>query len=212
MATRLFNGRVQVLTMGPGEGAMSSAKRARWIWRDWICPVGEIHLSEREKEFAARIRGQGDARARAQGGGEPQQGLGRECAGELARRLTRRATLVRSSAEPGEPSLPGVEATVTAHQPRSLRGAGAGPPGGSARRRAAPCGGGAWHTEIVIFGGFISPRQTGYLHQVNLFTGGPPCGLRERLRSLRAGDAPHLVRRSTCTAQMLDADSADTAI
>ena len=33
---------------------------------------------------------------------------------------------------------------------------------------------------IVIFGGFISPRQTGYLHQSNLFTGGDPCGMRHR--------------------------------
>jgi hypothetical protein len=29
-----------------------------------------------------------------------------------------------------------------------------------------------------VFGGFISPRQTGYPQQVNLFTGGEPCGRR----------------------------------
>ena len=33
---------------------------------------------------------------------------------------------------------------------------------------------------IVLFGGFISPRQTGYPHQVNVFTGGTPCGWRVR--------------------------------
>jgi ADP-heptose:LPS heptosyltransferase len=31
---------------------------------------------------------------------------------------------------------------------------------------------------IVLFGGFISPEQTGYAEHVNLFTGGEPCGQR----------------------------------
>lgn len=31
---------------------------------------------------------------------------------------------------------------------------------------------------VVIYGGFISPEQTGYKGQVNLFTGGAPCGSR----------------------------------
>jgi ADP-heptose:LPS heptosyltransferase len=33
---------------------------------------------------------------------------------------------------------------------------------------------------IVIFGGYISPAQTGYAHHVNLFSGGTPCGRRKR--------------------------------
>lgn len=31
---------------------------------------------------------------------------------------------------------------------------------------------------VVIFGGYISPRQTGYASQTSLFTGGEPCGAR----------------------------------
>lgn len=31
---------------------------------------------------------------------------------------------------------------------------------------------------VVIFGGYISPRQTGYNMHRNLFTGGEPCGMR----------------------------------
>jgi hypothetical protein len=31
---------------------------------------------------------------------------------------------------------------------------------------------------VVIFGGFISPRQTGYKMHRNIFTGGEPCGMR----------------------------------
>lgn len=31
---------------------------------------------------------------------------------------------------------------------------------------------------VVIFGGYISPVQTGYPEQINLFTGGEPCGWR----------------------------------
>jgi ADP-heptose:LPS heptosyltransferase len=32
---------------------------------------------------------------------------------------------------------------------------------------------------IVIYGGFISPDQTGYDLHINLFTGGTPCGSRK---------------------------------
>lgn len=31
---------------------------------------------------------------------------------------------------------------------------------------------------VVIFGGYVSPAQTGYAAQMNLFTGGQPCGRR----------------------------------
>ena len=31
---------------------------------------------------------------------------------------------------------------------------------------------------VVIFGGYISPKQTGYSTQENIFTGGEPCGMR----------------------------------
>lgn len=37
----------------------------------------------------------------------------------------------------------------------------------------------AVHTgAVVIFGGYISPAQTGYADHVNIFTGGEPCGMR----------------------------------
>lgn len=39
---------------------------------------------------------------------------------------------------------------------------------------------------VVIFGGFISPNQTGYADQVNLFTGGEPCGWRKPCAHCRA--------------------------
>lgn len=33
-----------------------------------------------------------------------------------------------------------------------------------------------WTPAVVIFGGFISPKQTGYQEHRNIFTGGEPCG------------------------------------
>ncbi|HEX7455694.1 MAG TPA: glycosyltransferase family 9 protein, partial [Gallionella sp.] len=35
---------------------------------------------------------------------------------------------------------------------------------------------------VVIFGGFISPQQTGYATQRNLTAGGKPCGMRQPCR------------------------------
>ena len=32
---------------------------------------------------------------------------------------------------------------------------------------------------VVIYGGYISPEQTGYTLHHNLFTGGVPCGMRQ---------------------------------
>ncbi len=39
---------------------------------------------------------------------------------------------------------------------------------------------------VVIFGGYISPVQTGYPEHVNLFTGGEPCGWRKPCAHCRA--------------------------
>src|SRR5215211_7286282 len=47
-----FKGRVQTLTNGPGRRPYVEREAAgRWHWRDWICPVGEIHLDERERSY-----------------------------------------------------------------------------------------------------------------------------------------------------------------
>jgi hypothetical protein len=47
---------------------------------------------------------------------------------------------------------------------------------------------------VVIFGGFIAPRHTGYAAHVNLFTGGEACGMRLPCDHCRDGDGEDLAR------------------
>ena len=42
---------------------------------------------------------------------------------------------------------------------------------------------------VVIYGGFISPKQTGYDMHINLFTGTEPCGSRKSCEHCRASMA-----------------------
>jgi hypothetical protein len=112
---------------------------------------------------------------------------------ELARQLEPGRPPVAQFAEPGRRRSPGVEAILTP----SFRAAARcwrGPSGGAARKAGLHHAAAALGTPtIVIFGGFISPRQTGYPHQVNLFTA---ARLRHApLRALRAGHAAHRDRR-----------------
>jgi ADP-heptose:LPS heptosyltransferase len=49
---------------------------------------------------------------------------------------------------------------------------------------------------IVIYGGYISPQQTGYNLHENIFTGGEPCGMRIPCRHCEkamASIAPEMV-------------------
>lgn len=178
-----FKGRVQVLTNGPGRRPYVETETAqRWVWRDWICPVGEIHLGERERLFAAGYAGRVILEPALKAEASPNKDWGRLRWAELARQLSRQGHRVAQFAGPGMACLPGVELIRTA----SFREACAVLacarltvlPEGGLHHAAAALG----TPTIVIFGGYISPRQTGYAHQVNLFTGGTPCGMRERCR------------------------------
>lgn len=213
MAPRAFKGRIQVLTNGPGRRPYVERETAtRWIWRDWICPVGEIHLSEREKAFASRFAGRVLLEPRLKAAASPNKDWGWIRWTELARQLARQGQVVAQFAEPGEAVLPGVEAIRTA----SFREACAVLaqvrlavlPEGGLHHAAAALG----TPSIVIFGGFISPRQTGYLHQVNLFTGGTPCGMRKRCSHCERAMRRIAIEDVVAKAQMLAAATADASL
>ena len=131
---------------------------------------------------------------------------------ELARQLGRDGHIVAQFAEPGATTLPGVEAI----RAPSFRAACA----VLARARLAVLPEGGLHhaaaamgtPSIVIFGGFISPRQTGYLHQVNLFTGGTPCGMRHRCRHCELAMRRIPIDEVLAKARMLAAATADAAL
>jgi hypothetical protein len=176
-----FEGRVQVVVNGPGRRPyIARETAARWFWRDWICPVGEIHLDEKERAFAARHAGKVIVEPELKSEASRNKDWGRERWVALARALSQKGHAVAQFATPGSAPLPGVETIRTAtfrHACAVLaRARLAVLPEGGLHHAAAALG----TPTVVLFGGYISPRQTGYAHQLNLFTGGTPCGMRAR--------------------------------
>jgi ADP-heptose:LPS heptosyltransferase len=170
----------QEITNGPGVRPYIAAKTDRqWFWRDWECPRGEIYFSEDEIGFAAALPApvvviEPNNKPKA----SPNKDWGRE-------RWTRLALLLRDEGLPatqlGPPGTQVIDRAKIIHTP-SFRHACA----VLARARVAVLPEGGLHhaaaaigvPAVVLFGGFISPKQTGYQGQVSLFTGGTPCGMR----------------------------------
>jgi len=173
-----FEGRVQVVVNGPGRRPYIERETARrWHWRDWICPVGEIHLGAPERAFAAAHAGKVILEPRLKPEASRNKDWGEARWARLARALAREGHAVAQFGPPGG-GLPGVETIATASFRLACavlsRARLAVLPEGGLHHAAAAFG----TPTIVIFGGYISPRQTGYPHQLNLFTGERPCGMR----------------------------------
>ncbi len=174
-------GAVQLHTSAPGRRPYIERETSRrWLWRDWVCPVGEIHLGVAEQSFGGAGRGLVIVEPRLKDGASPNKQWGRSRWAQLVAALRRDGHRVAQLGAPGTLLLPGAELIAT----RSFREACALVaqarlailPEGGLHHAAAALGTPA----IVLFGGFISPRQTGYAHQLNLFTGDAPCGMRSR--------------------------------
>ena len=176
-------GPAQDLASFPGHRPYIAGKRAdRWLWRDWVCPVGEIHLSPAERAYAAPYAGRVLLEPNLKPGASPNKDWGLPRWQALADALARAGQRVVQFAPPGAAPLRGVEPIVAP----SFRAACA----VLAQARLAVLPEGGLHhaaaalgtPSIVLFGGFISPAQTGYPHQANMFTGGTPCGMRRPCR------------------------------
>ena len=176
-----WSGPALTTTNGPGCRPYIARETARrWFWREWVCPVGEIRLTAAERAFGARHAARIVVEPTLSGKASPNKQWGRRRWKLLATLLARHGHRVSQVGPGGTPLLPGAEWIETA----SFREACA--VLGAARLAILPEGGlhhaaGALGVpSIVLFGGFISPRQTGYAHQLNVFTGGDPCGWRVR--------------------------------
>lgn len=176
-------GVAQVLASGPGLRPYIARETAtRWVWRDWVCPVGEIHLTAGERAFATPFAGRVLLEPNLKPGASPNKDWGWTRWQGLADALARQGQRVAQLAPPGARLLAGVDPIRTP----SFRAACA----VLAQARLAVLPEGGLHhaaaalgtPSIVIFGGYISPAQTGYPHQANLFTGGTPCGMRRPCR------------------------------
>ena len=176
-----FRGKAQTLVDGPGRrGYIERKTRNGWIWREWICPVGEIYLSERERAFGAAFGQRVILEPNLKQSASPNKQWGWARWAELANLLLAEGYPVAQMGTAKARRLKGVEFIVTKNFREACAVLAATRlaivPEGALHHAAATFG----TATIVIFGGYISPLQTGYPHQLNLFTGGKPCGNRAR--------------------------------
>lgn len=167
------------LTNGPGLRPYIAVKTERqWHWRDFDCPVGEIHFHDYERNFAAGFDRLVVIEPTLKSKASPNKDWGRERWMVLAALLRREGVEPVQLGSKGTQVLPGarlIETPSFRHGCAVLsRARLAILPEGGLHHAAAALG----IPAVVIFGGFISPKQTGYASQRNLFTGGAPCGMR----------------------------------
>lgn len=167
-----------------GHRLYGEVKGNRWVFRDFACPPGEVFLTREEKAFAlSRLWGPDPVAII-----EPRVKAIGACAGanktwplpryqELASRLLaatgcRPAQLVPKGAKPLLVDVDTIE-TPTFRHALAVLGLAAlyiGPEGGLHHGAAA-----MGTPAVVIFGGFNTPRSTGYAWHENIAVG-EPCG------------------------------------
>jgi ADP-heptose:LPS heptosyltransferase len=167
------------LVNGPGlRPYIESKNELRWTWREWECPVAEIKFTEPEIAFARSFCDLVVIEPHIKQKASPNKDWGRE-------RWCSLIGLLRSNGlEPvqlgplGTQVLPGARLIMTPGFRYACavlaKAKVAILPEGGLHHAAAALG----VPSIVIFGGYIGPKQTGYTSQVNLFTGGEACGMR----------------------------------
>lgn len=167
------------LVNGPGVRPYIAAKsQTRWSWREWECPVGEIYFSDSELAAAATFPAAVVIEPNNKQKASPNKDWGRERWQRLADLMARKGIEPVQLGPAGTQVLRGSRLVPTP----SVRIAAVAL---SVARAVVLPEGGLHHTaaalgvpSVVIFGGYISPRQTGYATQTNLFTGGTACGMR----------------------------------
>ena len=192
---RLF--KPQYLVNGPGVRPYIATKSPdRWGWREWECPVGEIYFSADELAFAMECSPGVVIEPNNKQKASPNKDWGFERWRELALLMIGAGIRPWQIGPNGARVLPGARMICT---PTFRLGC-------AVLAKAKACvlpEGGLHHAAaalgvpaIVIFGGFISPKQTGYATQTNLFTGGAPCGMRipcEHCAEAMAAITPRMV-------------------
>jgi ADP-heptose:LPS heptosyltransferase len=154
----------------------SGKSSKKWTWTEYKPPVGEIFLLDEEKEFGES--GLVIIEPNTKEGASPNKDWGWDRWREFVVRLNKLGIDPVQLGPPKTNVVSGARLIVT----ETFRQACA----VLSKARAAVLHEGALHhaaavfgiPSIVIFGGYISPKQTGYDSQVNLFTGGEPCGMR----------------------------------
>lgn len=154
----------------------------RWTWRAFKPEPGELILTHAEREKAAANAGRVIVEPNLKARASPNKDWGWARWSKLVFLLAEQGVRVSQLWDGQAPLLAGVDAITTT----SYREAAAVVstsrasilPEGGLHHAAAAFG----RPSIVLFGGFISPEQTGYAMHRNLFTGGEPCGMRTPCR------------------------------
>jgi ADP-heptose:LPS heptosyltransferase len=146
--------------------------KERWVWRKFVPTPAELVFTPEELAWAKRGRDAIVLEPSLKTNASPNKRWGKWT--QLVEAL-RGHRLVQF---PGDKILPGVEVIETPsirHAAAVMSGAqGAVLHEGGLHHAAAAVG----LRAVVLFGGYISPQQTGYKLHANLFTGGYACGMR----------------------------------
>lgn len=151
--------------------------RERYAWNDWRCEPGEIYLTDAEKALARHCAGAIVIEPNLKHGATINKDWGFARWQALVGKLKGQYELVQLGA-PGVTELKGVRRIVT-YSPREASGYLAGAraavlPEGGMHHAAAALG----IPAVVIFGGYIGPKTTGYAMHRNIFTARYACGIR----------------------------------
>lgn len=172
-------GDVKYLKNGPGHRPYIAEKHtSHWKWKEWECPVGEIYLTEQEQAFAAKFDPGIIIEPAIKQKASPNKDWGRARWERLVELLRPLGLPISQIGSDGTQVVAGAKLIQT---PSFRAGCAV-----LARARVAVLPEGGLHhaaaalgvKAVVIFGGYISPKQTGYAMHTNLFTGGEPCGMR----------------------------------
>ena len=150
----------------------------RWTWTDYKPPIGELYFQPDEKALAARYKLDVVIEPNIKGRASPNKAWPIDRWRRLVE-LMRADGIVPVQLGPrGTRTLAGVKLIDTTHFRRACAVL-------SRARAAVVHEGGLHHAAaavnvraVVIYGGYISPQQTGYDLHTNIFTGGEPCGMR----------------------------------
>jgi ADP-heptose:LPS heptosyltransferase len=169
-------GAVQIRNHGGCRPYIAEKRDDRWVWRDYTPIAAKLYFTAEESRWRAR----GEGRIILEPSLKAKASQNKRWPIERWLRLADalRARGYRLAQFPGDTQLPEVEQIATPtfrHAAAVLAGA----------RAAVLHEGGLHHAAaavktraVVIYGGYISPRQTGYELHANLFTGGDACGMR----------------------------------
>lgn len=150
----------------------------RWTWTDYEPEVGELYFTPEELGYAAQFAPDVIIEPHNKDSASVNKSWGWDRWHRLAELMLERGIKPAQVGRPGMKKLAGVDFIET----KTFRLAAA----VLAQARAAVLPEGGLHhaaaavgvRAVVIYGGYISPRQTGYKMHVNLFTGVEPCGWR----------------------------------